>query len=91
MRTTERFYVRIDRTTDDGSRTYKGAWSRAHCQREADAWRESFPGYVVDVVAVADARADFRAWSRATREGGRYFPPVTYDTTVDAVSAALNA
>jgi hypothetical protein len=61
---TVRFYVRIDR--DDGSRTYKGAWSRAHCEREAAAWRESFP-----------ALADVRRWARVARpvvDAPRYYP-----------------
>lgn len=68
----ERFYVKVDR--DDGSRTYKGAWTRAHCEREAAAWRSDFPTYRVELVSVADGRVDVRTWSRATRDGSRYFP-----------------
>lgn len=84
---TERFYVKINR--DDGSRSYKGAWTKARCEREADAWRESFPTYDVTLVTVTEGRADVRAWSRATRDGGRYFPPVTHDTTVDHLGKIL--
>ena len=60
----ERFYVRIDRA--DGSRHYKGAWNRAHCQREADAWVGSFPDYNVSLVPAGDesVRRDVRAWQR---------------------------
>jgi hypothetical protein len=70
---TERHYVKVDR--DDGSRTYKGPWTQAHCEREASAWRESFPTYGVELVPVAEARGDVRKWAAVTRNGSsRYFP-----------------
>lgn len=73
----EKFYVRIDR--DDGSRTYKGPWSMAHCDYEAQAWRNSFPTYAVKLVPVAEARGDVRAWSKTVGPAapGRYFPKET--------------
>lgn len=72
---TDRFYVQIDRT--DGSRTYKGAWGEAHCEREANAWRESFPDYDVKLVPVAEAKEDVRKWNKAVGPNGTngpYFP-----------------
>ena len=73
--TRARFYVRVDRS--DGSRTYKGAWTRPHCEREAQAWRDEFPTYAVDVLPRAVALPDFRRWSRVVRAGIRYFPAQT--------------
>jgi hypothetical protein len=71
---TDRYYVRIERTTDDGSRTYKGPWTFAHCEREARAWWTDMPDYDTVIVPATEARADFKAWSRAVRNGGRYYP-----------------
>lgn len=68
----DRFYVQVDR--DDGSRTYKGPWSLAHCEREAGAWRADLPHYVTRVLPASEVRADFRAWSRVIRTGDRYYP-----------------
>lgn len=70
--TTERFYVRIGR--DDGSRTYKGAWSLPHCQREAAAWTDSFPTYEVEILTARDTVTDVRTWQRTTRDGNHYYP-----------------
>ena len=68
----DRYYVQIDR--DDGSRTYKGAWSLPHCEREAAAWREYLPHYDTRIVPRSEASADVRSWSRTIAEGHRYYP-----------------
>ena len=71
----EKFYVQIDRT--DGSRNYKGPWTREHSQREADAWSDSFPGYGVSLVWASDdlVRRDVRAWQRHVNHSQEpYFP-----------------
>jgi hypothetical protein len=65
--------VRIDRA--DGTRTYRcHTASVQRAEREALAWRESFPEYVATVVEYWDVREDFRAWERATRHGIQYTP-----------------
>lgn len=72
---TTKFYVRVDRT--DGSRTYKGPWVQSHCEREANAWRESFPEYVTEVLPVAQVRDDVRRFSKVTApvvDAPRYYP-----------------
>jgi hypothetical protein len=76
--TGERYYVRVERTSDDGSRTYKGPWTFAHCEREARAWQADLPDYDTVIVRAAEVRADVRAWSRAIRGGGRYYPDGNY-------------
>ena len=71
----DRYLVVIDRS--DGSRTYKGSWSLPHCQREATAWRESFPSYGVRIVTAAAGAADLARWARAVSNPGapaRYYP-----------------
>lgn len=67
-----RFYVQIDR--DDGSRTFKGPWDEAHCEREAKAWLEHFPEYEVKIRPVTNARVEVRAFDRAVKAGDRYYP-----------------
>jgi hypothetical protein len=71
-----RYYVAVDRA--DGSRTYKGSLSLARAEREADAWRASFPDYAVSILPVTAARVDFRRWAKVTAptvDAPRYFPP----------------
>ena len=70
-----RYVVRIDRA--NGTRTYKGPWTRSHCEREARAWSVSFPLYRVEVVTADHARIDFHTWSRVTANGAFYRPQVT--------------
>lgn len=75
-----RFYVRIDRSDD--SRTYKGPWVRSHCEREASAWRESFPAYTVAILPADDpaVRRDVRTWDKVTRpktNAPHYYPTRT--------------
>jgi len=68
-----RHYVRIDRA--DGSRTYRGPWARSHADREAAAWRATFPGYRVVVMPAGEVAADVRTWERVTRgQVDRYHP-----------------
>jgi len=67
-----KLYLRIDRT--DGSRTYKGPWVHSHVSREMDAWREAFPDYRCELLDVPEARPDVRKWTKATRDGNRYYP-----------------
>jgi len=73
------FVLRVDRP--DGSRTYKGPWSSAHCGREEKAWNDSLPNHRTEIVSYPEARADFLAWSKAIRDqrkafnnSPRYFP-----------------
>ena len=76
----EKFYVRVDRS--DGSRTYKGAWTKEHAQREADAWTDAFPNYGISLVPTSDetVRGDVRLWQQhvnhgqSTRITSSYFP-----------------
>jgi hypothetical protein len=42
--------------------------------RELGVWRWTFPNYVCDLVPVAEARADVRAWSKVTKTGKSYYP-----------------
>lgn len=68
------FYVRIVRTTDDGSITYKGPMPRPRANREAEEWTRSFPTYRVDVLGVnAETRRMVRIWSRCVARGDRYY------------------
>ena len=74
----KRGYVRIDR--DDGSRKYVGPLALGRCQREATAWKESFPLYIVTIMeSLPEVRQDVRQYDRATKLDGygrqaRYFP-----------------
>lgn len=68
----EKCYVKVDR--DDGTRTYKGPWVHSHCKREADAWRNAFAGYRVQILAASEVADDVKAWKKATRFGEKYRP-----------------
>ncbi len=69
----KQYVVSVDRT--DGSRTYKGPWTRAHCEREAAAWECAFPYYTVSILEHRPVRADMRSWAKTTRHGLRYYFP----------------
>jgi len=68
-------------TRGDGSVTFKGWYALAQgrrgrqgAQREMTAWVES--GYFAEVVdsSVWATDTELKAWKKATKDGGRYFP-----------------
>lgn len=67
--------VRIARA--DGSVTFRG-WrlSPAQAEKEAQAWRDTFPTYRAEVLEVAACGEELRAWQAATRHGGSWWPAV---------------
>lgn len=61
-------------TRDDGSITFRGAMPHPRAVREAAAWTDSFPTYKAEILPAVDVIDEVRAWAKATRDGGRYFP-----------------